>query len=201
MKNLLSYSFTTMLLLILMIAAGGCTTTLTINNAYDRGAIFQTYQTYAWYSPVAGQGEDRTRTSYAVNLDQQVKAAVESGLVKEGMKPATGTPDVYLSYDVALETNTASTDGTIGPDFGYGYSYWYGYRFNYAAADFPGYRTIDSFSPGTIIVDIIDASTNTLVWRGWAETAITPATSDANRINRIVASIMAQYPPAMSRVF
>lgn len=200
MKNNAS-AYYNILLLLGLITMSSCRPSLVVNNSYDRGAIFQSYQTYAWLSPEAQRGEGLTVDGYSTQLDQQIRAAVESGLVKAGKKPTSERPDIYLAYDIALETEVELPEGTIALGFGYGYSYWYGYRFNYGYDDFPGYRTIDTYSPGTIIVDIVDASTNTLVWRGWADTAIDLTAADSETINRIVASIMAQYPPSLTKFF
>lgn len=201
MKSQCQVLYCILLLLSLVVATAGCTSTQNVGSSFDREAIFQSYQTYAWYTPNAPRGEGVTQDAYNTELDQQIRLAIESGLVKEGMRPATTNPDIYIAYDIALETEPILPEGAIAPGFGFGYSYWYGYRFDYGFADFPGYRTIETYSPGTVIVDFIDATTNTLVWHGWADTAISSATVDSKKINRVVASIMAQYPPALSRAF
>lgn len=177
--------------------AGGCATLYEIGNDYDEAAVFQSYQTYAWYTPEAPQTEGLDAPAYDSGLDQQIRAAVESGLVKNGLRPTSSTPGLYLAYDVTLANEPVTPAAAPTPGFGYGYGYWFGYRYNYTAANFPNLRTIDSFSPGTVVVDIIDATTNELVWRGWAEAAIDPSKVDSNKINRVVASIMAQYPPVI----
>lgn len=173
-----------------------CATVVNVGNDYDETTVFQSYSTYAWYIPDAPRGEIAGATAFDPLLDPQIKRAVESGLVKSSLRPANNdVPDIYVAYDIILPPNDSVSAGEVTPGTRYGYSYWYGYRYNYEFADFPTSRNVQTLSPGTIIVDIIDATTNQLVWRGWAEAAIDFNKVNNNRINSIVSSIMAQYPP------
>lgn len=187
--------FYNLLLFLTFIIAGSCATVVEVGNDYDETTVFQSYNTYAWYSPTTTPGTGAAADSYSSELDFHIKRAVESGLVKNSLRPADATPDIYIAYDIVLPPNENIAPGSLAPGFRYGYSYWYGYRYDYGFANFPNSRNVETLSPGTIIVDIIDATTNQLVWRGWADAAIDINTADDNRINSIVASIMAQYPP------
>lgn len=184
-----------LLLLSATIVLAGCATVVDIGNDYDETTVFQSYSTYAWYIPDAPRGEIAGANAFDPLLDPQIKRAVESGLVKSSLRPATDIPDIYVAYDIILLPDGSVAAGATAPGARYGYSYWYGYRYNYEFANFPNSRNVETLSPGTIIVDIIDATTNQLVWRGWADAAIDIKTADNNRINSVVASIMAQYPP------
>lgn len=173
-----------------------CAAVVDVGNDYDETTVFQSYSTYAWYIPDAPRGEIAGATAFDPLLDPQIKRAVESGLVKSSLRPASNeAPDIYVAYDIILPSDESAPAGEAATGTRYGYSYWYGYRYNYEFADFPTSRDPQTLSPGTIIVDIIDATTNQLVWRGWADAAIDLDKVNNNRINSIVASIMAQYPP------
>jgi hypothetical protein len=173
-----------------------CTVGPDINSSYNSSSNFGVYQTYAWHSaelptPTIGSGP-----AYSPLLDQQIKQAIESELVKVGMRPAEESPDLLIAYDIALPATQASEADTVfAPGFGYGYSYWYGYRFRYSVAGLPAYRSVRDLPPGTLIIDLIEASTNQLVWRGWYEAEIDPTALGSYDLNKAVANIMSRYPP------
>ncbi len=108
-----------------------------------------------------------------------------------------------------------------GYGFGYGYGrysrYGYGYRrysplgyyrpyFGYAYGGYSGYGyfggsrmgNLDSMAPGTFFVDIIDGETGELIWRGWANGALSYA-PDVEELPQFIASvvhkIMEEFPP------
>ena len=112
------------------------------------------------------------------------------------MQPAEESPDLLIAYDIALPATQASeTDTAFAPGFGYGYSYWYGYRFRYSVSELPAYRSVNDLPPGTLIIDLIETSTNQLVWRGWYEAEIDPTALGSYDLNKAVANIMSRYPP------
>lgn len=184
------------LLAVALLLPYACTTGPSVTNTFAPETDFKVYQTYAWYkaelpSPVSGGG-----LGYSLLIDQQVKQAVESELVKDGMRPNEEAPDLLIAYDIALPANsTPATDTTYAPGFGFGYSYWYGYRYRYNVATVANYRSVASLPAGTLIIDLIDPDSNTLVWRGWYEAGIDPTLTGGHDINKAVATVMAGYPP------
>ena len=63
----------------------------------------------------------------------------------------------------------------------------------------PAWRAPPEFEAGTIIVDVIDARTQRLVWRGWAQDSVDAALEDRDRLVRMVddgvARMFAELPP------
>ncbi|WP_347160290.1 DUF4136 domain-containing protein [Pontibacter chitinilyticus] len=189
----LLHSFTALLLLLFT----GCTRLTDVQSNYDRTVEFRHYQTFAWYQAevptrIAGLGPE-----FSVLLDQRLKEAVSSELVKEGITPATVNPGLLVAYDIAVDPTLApaALGDDVAPGFAYGYSYWYGYRYRYDFSDIPNYRSIDKYKQGTLVIDLIDANTKKLVWRGWEEANLNPTQIDETKINVVVANIMAQFPP------
>lgn len=86
--------------------------------------------------------------------------------------------------------------GSYRPYFGYPYGYGsfgpYGY--------YGGGRTgsLESLAPGTFIIDIIDGDSGELIWRGWANGALSFA-PDVDElpdfIGSVVHDIMEEFPP------
>ncbi len=82
-------------------------------------------------------------------------------------------------------------------DYGWGPAYYGGY---YSAGGY-GYSSplaLDGLAPGTLVVDVIDARTRELVWRGWAEGAFydMPRPEQLSEyVGQVVGKIMKGFPP------
>lgn len=138
---------------------------------------------------------------YSTLLDQRVKEAIASELVKNGIKPDITNPGLIVAYDIAIEPTLENTSINLAnTNFGYGYSYWYGYRYRYDGDALQDFKTIGKYRPGSLVIDLIDANTNRVIWRGALEAEIDPVTIDIDRINRSVARIMSHFPPVPSTV-
>ena len=173
----------------------GCTVGPVISSSYNRTANFSSFQTYSLL-----RAELPTRITngpaYSSQIDQQVRLAIESELVKVGLRPSEEAPELLVAYEIILpERQTPERDTVVMPGFGYGYSYWYGYRYRYDVTGVPGYQSITDLPAGTLVIDLIDATTNQLVWRGWHAAEINTTASSGNDINKAVANIMSRYPP------
>ena len=57
---------------------------------------------------------------------------------------------------------------------------------------------VTQYEEGTILVDVVDTKTNTLVWRGSGKKAIDENANSAKReanINKAIQKILAEFPP------
>lgn len=169
---------------------------------YNPSANFQVYRTFGWYKaevpqPVAGGAGPQ----FSLLLDQNMKEAIASELVKDGLNPVAENPDLLVAYDVAVNSQQLADDGYTFPSgFGYGYSYWYGYRFRYSTEGVLNFRPVQNMPAGTVVVDVIDPDTNQLLWRGYSTTDLNPTAVDEERISYIIANIMSQFPPIPPKI-
>ena len=86
------------------------------------------------------------------------------------------------------------------PSIGVGYysAGGYGYAPYGGAYGYPLAVTAGANTPGTLAVDVTDARSDLLVWRGWAEGALyEPVSSDelADFVDEVVQKIMRGFPP------
>ncbi|MDO6390979.1 DUF4136 domain-containing protein [Pontibacter sp. BT731] len=171
-----------------LIGLGGCIPSMVADSAYDRSVDFQIYRTFALLEPeMANTSADPNL--YEPLLDRRVRDAIAAELVKKGMTLDAENPDLLVAYDVSV----AQDASTASPDFGY--AYWFGYRNNYSTSDFPNYRPVGQYAPGSMLIDLVSASTNELVWRGVAEGDILATQTDERKIRRAIISILSLYPP------
>jgi hypothetical protein len=171
----------------MLIGLSSCTPSIVANSQFDRSVDFQVYRTFALLEPEAAN-TSADPNLYEPLLDRRVRDAIAAELVKKGLLLDAESPDLLVAYDVSVPQDAA----TASPDFGY--SYWFGYRYTYSTADFPGFRPVAQYTPGTMLIDLISASTNELVWRGVAEGNINVTTTDESRIRRSIISILSLYP-------
>lgn len=176
----------------MLLGLSGCLPSITTNNSFDRSVDFQVYRTFALLEPEAAN-TSADPTLYEPLLDRRVRDAIASELVKKGLTPEASNPDLLVAYDVTVALDPSVSKES--PDFGY--SYWFGYRFNYTTADFPNYQPVGRYAPGTMIIDLVSATSNELVWRGVAQGDINVGQTDERKIRRAIASILAQYPPTL----
>ena len=57
---------------------------------------------------------------------------------------------------------------------------------------------VNSHNQGTLIVDLVDASNNQLVWRGIAEKSVNDAQATREQLQPIVQKLLADFPPGGS---
>ncbi len=186
----------------------GCAT-ISVQHDYDEQASFDGYHTFSW---LASKNTQDVPGPYRDDglLDKRIKRAVSNTLETQGYtEQPNGTPDFYVVYRVGLEEKVRDVYYDSG--YGYGYPYWgYGYRygfrrsfFGYRGYGYPyggyGYgnhRTTTTYHEGTLVIDIIDAKTDELVWRGAAVSTVGDATYDAQEIHKVVEKILEKFPPS-----
>lgn len=166
----------------------GCSS-LSVNYDFDSHADFAKYHTFGWMDKTLPEGAAVDAQQAELNsnlLDRRIRSAVESQLEARGIRPAVDKPDMLVTYYVGVQ------DKIQVSDYGYHYSpYYWGY----------GGRQIDvyQYQEGTLIIDLVDAETKDLVWRGSGTKVLDGSARNPDqaqeRINDIVAKIMASYPP------
>ncbi|WP_439883046.1 DUF4136 domain-containing protein [Pontibacter sp. MBLB2868] len=154
------------------------------------GANLKLYRTYNWYqdSPAAPAEYDK---GYGSGLDEKIREALEKELAQKGLTKVSENPDVLVAYDVSVSVPLEKDNPeNFATGFGYSYGYMHGYRYDYGNAGLPGYRAVDLFKAGTLIVDLINPKRNELVWRGWTEGAIENFDAGYKKVQQEVAEVM-----------
>lgn len=151
---------------------------------YDASANFNAYHTYDWVADKQEVTGDRRLDNSLV--DGRIRTAIGTQLRSKGYKTsANKQPDFYVAYHIKVKDmmKGSSTQDYIG-DRAHG-----------------TYTTISDIQPykeGTLLIDIVDAASKQLVWRGSAlaevDPGMTPEERD-ERINNIVHAMFAHFPP------
>jgi len=161
---------------------------------YDPQANFHTYHTYDW-APGEQEATGDRRVDNA-QVDIRIRTAVGAQLRLKGYTMTTnGKPDFYVAYHAGLKDMTPDTTDQY---FSKGMA---GAPFSHTADTRTKDATpskIDSHLAGSLLVDIIDAGTNKLVWRGTAAGDIDPGLTSEERdarVRAIVHEMLSHFPP------
>ena len=173
----------------------GCST-LQISADYDETADFAALRSYAWLpAPKIKSGDPEIQ--YNSLLDQRVRAAVETQLAEKGLARRDADADVLVTYHVVVDQKVSVT--YLNEVYGYGPGWGPSYRRRLLHYGYPGRDVLVSeYQQGTLIIDMVRATDQQLIWRGTASDEVYPDMSmDARekRVREAVEKIFAHYPP------
>jgi hypothetical protein len=159
-----------------------CAATMTVSSHVERGLDFSRYRSFAW-------GPADTLPTGDPRLDQnslfkdRVQGAVEKQLAQRGLPLTTGETDLLIHYHANISRRIDPNQA----DRAHGYC--------------PSGDCLLApiqYEAGTLIVDVIDARTNRLVWRGWAQMGVENLLHDSDRmaqtIDRAVTRMLQRLP-------
>ncbi len=153
------------------VAAANCATTMSVSSHVENGLDFSRYRTFDWGpADVLPTGDPR--------LDQNpffkdhVQGAVERQLFARGIElSAAGAPDLLIHY----HANITQRIDANRVDRAYGYC---------SGGNCPA-DTVE-YEAGTLVLDVIDARSNRLIWRGWSQNSVEDLLDDPDRMARTI---------------
>lgn len=149
-------------------------------------APYASWHSFAWKSPTLGGVRNPILDSGI--LSTRVERAVLHTLTALGYH-ATKNPD-QADFVVTYHTALATWDQG-GPSFGFAYG-TFGPGYNTVFISQPGNRQIRE---GSLILDVIDAHSGLLVWRGWITSALEQSNYSQQAVDRAVLRIFSKFPP------
>jgi Domain of unknown function (DUF4136) len=168
--------------LFLSLFAANTISAIEIRTDYDRAANFGQYKTYCW---------QKVETRDPLWIDR-IKAAVNSELAAKGWtetRSGSGCDAAIVAMDVDRNHQTLNT---FYDNFGGGWG-WRGFGvggFGEATTSTDTYRT------GTLVVDIFDARSKNLIWRGSAtDTLSNKSEKNIKNLDKGVEKLFQHFPP------
>ena|GEM_PF-837126 len=173
------------LFILVLVASLAACSSLKISYDYDKQADFKKYNTYAFTEEALKMPIDQ------LNRDRILKA-VENEMAGKGFSKSD-KPQVWIDLAIKSEKVEGATATTTGNGM-YGGPWRYGYGGGFSTTQVNYYSYVD----GTLFVNMVDQSTEKIVWQGRATKTIEPDISPEKReanINNAVKQIFAKYPP------
>src|SRR5229473_5931558 len=151
-----------------------------VKTDYDRSTDFSHYKTYSW---------EKVQTQDPLLVDR-IKEAVNADLTAKGWTPVNSGGDVSI---IAIEVaHNQQTLNTFYDGFGGGWRW--GGGFGNATT------TVDNYKVGTLVVDLFDAKSKQVIWRGSSSDTLSDK-SDKNikNLDKGVQKMFDHFPPDVKK--
>jgi len=141
---------------------------------FDQGADFSRYKTFAIR---AGRLNSKNPALNSELVRKQIDADIERDLTARGLTMVTGPSDLNVRYTFGSVRKAELETYPAG---------WRGF----------GTRVVRvPFTEGTLVIDLRDPTTRSLVWRGISSDEKSDATKIEGKIDAMVEKAIAKYPP------
>jgi hypothetical protein len=169
------------------LALTGCAT-MTVSSHVQRGLDFAQYRTYEW-GPADALPTGDPRLDENPFFKDHLQGAVEKGLAARGLElTGSGTPDLLIHYHASISQRI----DVNRRDREYGYC---------SGSECPG--EVFEYEAGTLVLDLVDARTNRVIWRGWARHTVEDMLENpdrmASRIDEAVRRMLERLPERLPR--
>lgn len=160
----------------LFFALASSTSAKDVKTDYNRNANFERFRTYSWQT---------VRTQDPLWRDR-IMVSVDSALAGKGWTRVESGGDIAV---VAIEmTKNERTLNTFYNNLGGGWRWGGGFG--------TSTTTVDTYTVGTLVVDLFDASTKDIIWRGFAtDTFSNNSDKNIKAVDRSVQKMFAHFPP------
>ncbi len=162
-------------LFVLALALTGCASS-EVSSYIARGVNLRAHRTYNWALDSARSTGD-PRLDNNRFFQERVQAAIDAQLADKGFEK-TDSPDLIVHYHASVMQDIANRETK---DTGDCEECW-----------------PEVYDQGTLLIDLVDARTAQLVWRGWAKGSIDGVIDDQGwmeqRIDEAVVRIMRELP-------
>jgi len=152
---------------------GACSSSMSVSYDYNKTTDFGKFKTFAFLKPQQDDlGQLAQKYPEIINTlnGNRIMTAIVTEMTNRGYKQVSlsENPDLIVTFYIKLATQTeyqANTTGYGGGMYGRGY---YGYYGGYAGWGGMSTTTVTpvDYNTGSVLVDVVSASDNTLVWYG-----------------------------------
>jgi Domain of unknown function (DUF4136) len=161
----------------------GCATTMNVSSHVEPSVDFAQFRTYDW-GPADALPTGDPRLDKDPFFKDHLQGAVEKALATKGLGWSTpGMADLLIHYhaNISERIDVDRMDRERG----------------YCTAEGCSPPVV-SYEAGTLVLDIIDARTNRLIWRGWAQGSVKDMLDNqdtmARQIDEAVTRMFARFP-------
>ncbi|MCC7153572.1 MAG: DUF4136 domain-containing protein [Bryobacterales bacterium] len=173
---------------IAVVCLGGLAIAQDVKYNFDQNADFSKYKTYRWEKHPQSASVDQ------LTLGQLAKG-FDAALAKRGLTRKDAPPtDLVLVYQLGVGQEKQITSWDTGYGYGPGFrGGWYG-----GMGSSMSTSTTSTINIGSIVLDMYDASTKQLVWRGMASKVLDDKAKPDKKqknIDKAAEKMLKNYPP------
>lgn len=169
----------------ILIAAGilfwGCSPQIRVYSDHDPEYQVSNFKTFDW-GQKSNVEADKNPLHYNELNDKRIKSAVLAELTSRGYSLSSEAPDLIVHYHIIVDDQSVVTTEPYGYIYG---PYWRRMQTH-----------VYSYREGSLIIDLMDPKSNSLVWRGWATADLNSITTNETEeiIKRGVQKIFRRFP-------
>ena len=169
---------------VLPLAVAGCLAPIHVSSHVEPAVDFAEYRTFAWDRADAMPVSD-TRLERNPMFTDHMYGAVERQLAARGIEltDAAAPPDLLVHYHASVINRLAVERRGPAPS---------------ACATETCNDRVEDFEQCTLVLDVVDARTRQLVWRGWSEHRLDDLLANADDlardVDRGIALMLARFP-------
>jgi hypothetical protein len=168
----MAFQMTTVMILTMFIAHGAFAQKVTVE--FDKAADFGKFKTFGIRE---GQLNSKNAALNSELVKKQIEAGIERGLTARGLTRVSGPSDLNVRYTFGSARKSEVESYPAG---------WYG----------RGTRLVRvPYAEGTLVIDLRDPSSRSLVWRAVASEEKSDATKIEGKLDDMVKKAMEKYPP------
>ncbi len=138
----------------------------TVHVDYDKSVDFDSLRSFAW----AETPETSIRGESPLT-HSRIKNAIEHHLAEAGLVEDAEQPDIYVTYHTSSREEVTYHTSSFGAGYGGGWDYdpyWGGRGMSTSTT------TANTYERGTLIIDLWDAKSKEMVFRGSASAVVSP---------------------------
>lgn len=160
---------------------------------------FSQLKTYRWYDDVYTSAASEYR--HYNSSDKRIRSYVDRELTQKGLRERhSGTGDFLVNYNISKQEHVSIDNFSNYPPGMHG-GVGVG---NYGSAVVVGYSNssnVKVYKEGTVVIDVIDAQSKKVVWRGIAEARMKKSMSQQDKdhiASEISRELLTDFPPTTS---
>lgn len=161
---------------------------------FDHNVHFSSYKTYSWAPWSNGQPSEPPFPNQL--MQERITGFVEEALAARGLKHVATGGDLLIKCRVNISEQPVFTtfSSGLGPGWGGGWGWGPGWGWGSGIAT----TTVQTFYEGTLVVDIVDARRNQLVFQGTStHTVSSRPARNTKKFAHAVNEVFEKYPPRL----
>ncbi len=176
------------------LAACSVGSTLQTQVDFDQNAVFNDLKTYQWLD-IGIEISKKLDAEQVRQLESTITSSVDGVLSKKGYSKTSIDADFFVAVQVAVNDQSQVT--VMNDAYQYPMGWGAGKRYTLGARNRPR-QFVYQYKEGTLIIDIVNAYTNKLMWRGTAGDELKTDRTYMQRLNNVktaVEEILEGFPP------